>query len=105
MTDREALQATLAEIIDLLVAHGDTYVVDRLQGYQARLQTDGAGVTRTLYAEVSGGSGSLRDRYLCAANGDRIIEAEERTVNARLNSLVERLAQQTRPARLSGLLS
>jgi len=98
MTNRDALQATVAEILELLIAHDDTYVVDRLQAYQLKLQAGDESVISTLRYEANGGMGSLRDRYLCAGNGDRITQEEQEAVNTRLGSLVERLAQQTLPA-------
>lgn len=98
MSERDALQATLTEILELLIAHGDRYVVDRLQAYRLKLQAGDDGVVNTLRYEANGGMGSLRDRYLCAMNGDRITPEEQESVNARLGELVERLAQQTLPA-------
>ncbi len=92
-----ALQTTVTEILDLLIAHGDVDVVKRLQAHLARLQAGDEGVIQTLRSEANGSMGSLRDRYLCVSNGDRITEAETTAVNARLTSLVARLAEQTRP--------
>ena len=103
MSRHEELQATVAEILDLLAAHGDTYVVKRLREYQDRLEKRDPGVVRTLLSEATGSMGSLQDRYLCASNGDRITEAERGPVNARLSALVARLAQQARPVRTSDL--
>jgi hypothetical protein len=94
----EELQTTVAAILDLLIEHGDTYVVDRLRGYTERLQERDQTVVQTLLSEATGSMGSLRDRYLCPTNGDHITVTEERAVNIRLTAMVERLEQQARAA-------
>jgi hypothetical protein len=95
----EELQATVTEILDLLTAHGDVYVVKRLREYGGRLEKRDPSVIPTLLSEATGSMGSLRDRYLCASNGDRITDTEQEAVNAKLGALVERLAHQARPVR------
>jgi hypothetical protein len=99
VTGYEALKATVTEILSLLTTHGDTYVVDRLSADLVLLEAGDQSVIQTLHSEATGSMGSLRDRYLCVENGDRITEFEREAVNARLGALVERLAQQTQPAR------
>jgi nucleoside-diphosphate-sugar epimerase len=98
MSIHDELIATVAEILDLLTAHGDVYVVDRLRDYRDQLERQHFNVVRTLLSEATGSMGSLRDRYLCVDNGDRITEAEQEPVNARLGELVVRLAEQARAA-------
>ncbi|MBO9558511.1 MAG: hypothetical protein J7515_07980 [Caulobacter sp.] len=97
MTEHEALQSTVTEILDLLISHGDAYVVERLRAYRDRLEAGDPSVVQSLRSEATGSMGSLRDRYLSASNGDYITATEQEAVNARLGALVERLAEQTRP--------
>ena len=105
MSRHQEIQATVTEILDLLIAHGDIYVVDRLRAYRDRLERQDFSVVPTLRSEATGSMGSLRDRYLCSSNGDRITETEREGVNARLGALVAQLAEQTRPARTPDLRS
>lgn len=49
-------------------------------------------------SEATGGSGSLKDRYLCGENGDAIASHEVASVNARLRALVEEVEQLARAA-------
>jgi hypothetical protein len=88
------LRETLQEIIDLLHAHGDTHVANGLVDKKRRLADGDPTVISGLVAEATGGSGSLNDRILSVANGDRIAPDEEKAVNATLRQLVEQLRSQ-----------
>ncbi|WP_165189440.1 hypothetical protein [Caulobacter soli] len=88
------LSLTLQEIIDLLHAHGDTYVANGLVDKKRRLAKGDPTVISGLVAETTGGSGSLNDRILSIANGDRIAPGEETAVNAELRRLVDQLRSQ-----------
>jgi hypothetical protein len=105
MTRHQDLQATVTEILDLLTAHGDVYVVERLREYSDQLERRDPSVAPRLLSEATGGTGSLRDRYLCASNGDRVSDDEREAVNTRLGALVARLAEQARPVRTPDLQS
>ena len=85
------LRLTLQAIIDLLHAHGDTYVANGLVDKKRRLVKGDPTVIVGLVAETTGGSGSLNDRILSTANGDRIALDEEKAVNAKLRQLVDQL--------------
>jgi hypothetical protein len=88
------LRLTLQEVIDLLHAHGDTYVANGLIDKKRRLVKGDPTVISSLVAETTGGSGSLNDRILSTANGDRIALDDENAVNAKLRQLVDQLRSQ-----------
>ncbi|MDB5431088.1 MAG: hypothetical protein JWP35_2204 [Caulobacter sp.] len=90
------LRAAVADTLGLLKAHGDDAVTPRLADYERRLATGDVDVVETLIVEATGGMGSLRDRQLSSANGDRIGADEEWAVNARLDNLVRQVEARAR---------
>lgn len=94
----EALSRTLADARDLLRQFGDTETAIRLEDLQRRLNLGEPMAVVGAVSEATGGMGSLRDRYLCVANGDAIRSEEIEEVNARLDALVREMERSARAA-------
>jgi hypothetical protein len=95
----EALRVTVAEIVGVLVAHGEKHVSVRLKGDDQRLAASDLTAIQSLLSEATGSMGSLRDRYLSASNGDQISPSNEAAVNARLLALIQRLEHEALAAK------
>ena len=94
----EALLAALAQTQDLLRKHGDKWVAGAIHELEARLARGDWAAIQTAVTEATGGMGSLRDRWISAANGDAIAREDEQAVNARLDALIEEVERTAREA-------
>jgi hypothetical protein len=94
----KALMATLAETRELLKKHGDKWVAQRVGELEVRLARGDWDAIQTAVTEATGSMGSLRDRWLSAANGDAIARDDEHAVNARLDALVTNVERTAREA-------
>ncbi len=92
------LSQAINRTAEFLRAYGDVHVAGRLDDLHGRLASDPAGAIETAVIEATGSMGSLRDRILCVANGDRIRGEEEEDVNARLRALVREIEISARSA-------
>lgn len=93
-----SLGETLVEARDLLRKYGDRYVSARLDDLVRRLALPDTTVVQSALSEATGSMGSLKDRWLCAANGDAIRTDEEWSVNRDLDVLVSEIERRSRVA-------
>jgi len=89
----------LDEAEKLLRAHGDTSVAERLGDSRHRLAAGDMSAIQSALSESTGSMGSLRDRFLCPENGDRIEQADVSAVNQRLNAVVDGIKHRAEDAR------
>jgi hypothetical protein len=94
----EALVRVLADTGNHLRRYGDSGTAARLEGLQRRLGLGDTMAVVGAVSEATGGMGSLRDRYLCAENGDKILPVETQAVNRQLTQLVEEVERSARVA-------
>jgi hypothetical protein len=94
----ERLSRALAETRALLRKHGDTGPAARLKELERKLAAGETSAVEWALSEATGGMGSLRDRFLCAENGDRIDADEVEAVNEKLAGLVRRVEAEARSA-------
>ena len=96
--DLSALIDALSRTRALLSRYGDTWVAGRLAELETRLATGDVSAVESAVSEATGGMGSLNDRRLSTANGDRVEAADEHEVNVQLRSLVRETERAARAA-------
>ena len=95
----QALKADLVDARELLLTHGDKVIAGRLAELLQRLAAGDMGAILSVIAEANGGTGSLNDRVLSAANGDAIEAWQETRVNQQLSALVSSIQDHAEAAR------
>jgi hypothetical protein len=81
-----------------LTRYGDSHVSSRLAELAERLRSGDNSAVVAVVGEATGGMGSLRDRYISPANGDRIAPDEVEAATRRLDELVETMEREARAA-------
>ena len=95
-----ALIKALGQTRELLRNYGDEWVSSRLEDLESQLARHDWTAIESAVSEATGGMGSLRDRWLSAANGDDIGRDEEPQVNAKLDALIIEVEQSAKAAAL-----
>src|SRR4051812_4811843 len=95
----QALKQDLVDARELLLKHGDKAVATRLADLLQRLASGDMSAILGVIAEANGGTGSLNDRMISAAQGDSIESWQESRVNQELGRLVSAIRDHAEAAR------
>ena len=95
----QALKQDLVDARELLLRHGDRAIAGRLADLLQRLASEDMSAILSVIAEATGGTGSLNDRVISAANGDAIEPWQESRVNQELGRLVSAVRDHAEAAR------
>jgi hypothetical protein len=93
-----SLARALAETRDLLHRYGARGTTTRVEDLERRLRCGDTTAIEAAISEVTGGMGSLRDRYLDVEIGDAIRPDEMEEANRRLSALVAEIERAARIA-------
>lgn len=81
-----------------LFSYGDLHITSRLVALADDLRARDRNAVVSAISETTGGMGSLRDRYICPENGDKLASEEVEAVNEKLNQLITTVEREARAA-------
>ncbi len=81
-----------------LRSYGDVHTITRLVALADELRAGDRNAVVSAISETTGGMGSLRDRYICPENGDKLASHDVESVNEKLDQLIKVVEHEARAA-------